>query len=187
MCWPDKQGRTDQWKITSIRQPHECASAEPKQNHPQCTTNYLSRRILGIVQLASDTSVPSIMERIFGMTGYRVSYSKAWRAKQVAVALLWGDWKESYAMVPRHLSAMAYYNPGLFWCTHYLDSPLLDNGVWKHILQRVFWCFPQASESFQHCRPVIMVDGTFLMGKYKGTLHSLASSVHAPLCCQHVA
>lgn len=38
------------------------------------------------------------------------------------------------------------------------------------MLQRVFWCFPQCSEAFQHCRPVILVDGTFLTGKYKGTL-----------------
>jgi hypothetical protein len=29
--------------------------------------------------------------------GYHVKYSKAWRAKQHAIALLWDDWKESYA------------------------------------------------------------------------------------------
>ena len=47
---------------------------------------------------------------------------------------------------------------------------LPHNGVYKHVLQRVFWCFPQCAESFQHCRPVILVDATFLTGKYKGTL-----------------
>ena len=165
-----KQGRTDQWKITNIHQPHSCLSAQAKQNHSQCTANYLARRVLGIVQLGSETSVASLMESIFAFSGYRVSYSKAWRAKQKAVALLWGDWKESYAMVPRHLCAMSYYNPGMFWCTHSPELTQLDNGVWKHILHRVFWCFPQCSESFQHCRPVVMVDGTFLTGKYKGTL-----------------
>ena len=30
--------------------------------------------------------------------------------------------------------------------------------------------FPQCAELFQHCRPVILVDATFLMGKYKGPL-----------------
>ena len=47
---------------------------------------------------------------------------------------------------------------------------LPHNGVYKHVLQRVFWCFSQCAESFQHCRPVILVDATFLTGKYKGTL-----------------
>ena len=30
--------------------------------------------------------------------------------------------------------------------------------------------FPSVPESFQHCRPVILVDATFLTGKYKGAL-----------------
>jgi len=47
---------------------------------------------------------------------------------------------------------------------------LPHNGVYKHVLQRVFWCFPQCAESFQYCRPVILVDATFLTGKYKGAL-----------------
>uniref|UniRef100_K3Z0Q7 Aminotransferase-like plant mobile domain-containing protein n=1 Tax=Setaria italica TaxID=4555 RepID=K3Z0Q7_SETIT len=108
---------------------------------------------VGIIRKDSETSVPSLVESIFAFSGYRVKYSKAWRVKEHAVALLWGDWKESYGMVPRVLTAIAYYNS-------------------EHILQRVFWCFPQCSEVFQHCRPVILVDGTFLTGKIpvKGTL-----------------
>jgi hypothetical protein len=47
---------------------------------------------------------------------------------------------------------------------------LPDNGVYKHVLQRVFWCFPQCAVAFQHCCPVILVDATFLTGKYTGTL-----------------
>uniref|UniRef100_K3Z039 SWIM-type domain-containing protein n=1 Tax=Setaria italica TaxID=4555 RepID=K3Z039_SETIT len=132
--------------------------------------NTLGGRILGIIRKDSEISVPSFVESIFAFSGYRIKYSKAWRAKQHAVALLWGDWKESYAMVPRVLTAMAYYNPEVKW---FIDSCRMmhrDNGVLKHMLQRVFWCFPQCSEAFQHYRPVILVDGTFLTGKYKGTL-----------------
>ena len=35
---------------------------------------------------------------------------------------------------------------------------------------RVFWAFDPSIEGFQHCRLVISIDGTFLYGKYKGTL-----------------
>uniref|UniRef100_K3XQZ9 SWIM-type domain-containing protein n=1 Tax=Setaria italica TaxID=4555 RepID=K3XQZ9_SETIT len=168
--WSRLISSTGQWRISIVVQPHTCRSSQPKREHVQCTAKYLGRRILGIIRKDSETSVPSLVESIFIFSGYRVKYSKAWRAKQHAVALLWGDWKESYGMVPRVLSAMTYYNPGVKWCIDSCGMMLPDNGVLKHILQRVFWCFPQCSEAFQHCRPVILVDGTFLTGKYKGTL-----------------
>ena len=38
------------------------------------------------------------------------------------------------------------------------------------IFERVFWDFSPSIEGFQHCRPVISIDGTFLYGKYRGTL-----------------
>uniref|UniRef100_K3YKW2 Uncharacterized protein n=1 Tax=Setaria italica TaxID=4555 RepID=K3YKW2_SETIT len=158
--WSRLISSTGQWRISNV----------PKREHVQCTAKYLGRCILGIIRKDNETSVPSLVESIFAFSGYRVKYSKAWRAKQHAVALLWGDWKESYGMVPRVLSAITYYNPGVKWCIDSCGMMHPDNGVLKHILQRVFWCFLECSEAFQHCRPVILVDGTFLTGKYKGTL-----------------
>ena len=40
----------------------------------------------------------------------------------------------------------------------------------RYVLQRVFWCYQQCVDSFQFCRPVILVDGTFLSSKYRGVL-----------------
>jgi hypothetical protein len=102
--------------------------------------------------------------------GYHVKYSKAWRAKQHAIALLWGDWKESYAKIPRVLRAMNHFNHGVKWFPYMTGLRVLDGCVLKSVLQRVFWCFPQCQVAFQHCRPVILVDGTFLIGKYRGAL-----------------
>uniref|UniRef100_K3Y1J3 MULE transposase domain-containing protein n=1 Tax=Setaria italica TaxID=4555 RepID=K3Y1J3_SETIT len=168
--WSRLISSTGHWRISNVVQLHTCRSSQPKREHVQCTTKYLGRRILGIIRKDSEISVPSLVESIFAFSGYRVKYSKAWRVKEHAVVLLWGDWKESYGMVPRVLSAITYYNPGIKWCIDSCGMRHPDNGVLKHILQRVFWCFPQSSEAFQHCCPVIPVDGTFLTGKYKGTL-----------------
>uniref|UniRef100_K3ZBZ3 SWIM-type domain-containing protein n=1 Tax=Setaria italica TaxID=4555 RepID=K3ZBZ3_SETIT len=140
--WSRLISSTGQWRISNV----------PKREHVQCTAKYLGWRILGIIRKDSETSVPSLVEFIFAFSGYR------------------GDWKESYGMVPRVLSAITYYNFGVKWCIDSCGMMHPDNGVLKHILQRGFWCFPQCSEAFQHCRPVILVDGTFLTGKYKGTL-----------------
>ena len=38
------------------------------------------------------------------------------------------------------------------------------------IFQRVFWSFNPSIEGFEHCHPVMSIDGTHLYGKYKGTL-----------------
>ena len=56
----------------------------------------------------------------------------------------------------------------------------------RHVLYRVFWSFAQMEHAFQFYRPVVLVDGTFLTGKYKGTL-MMAVAVDAedqivPMC-----
>uniref|UniRef100_K3YMG6 SWIM-type domain-containing protein n=1 Tax=Setaria italica TaxID=4555 RepID=K3YMG6_SETIT len=153
--WSQLISSTKQWRISNVVQPHTCRPSQPKRVHVQCTAKYLGRHILGIIRKDSETLIPSLVESIFAFSGYHVKYSKAWRVKQHTVALLWGDWKVSYGMVPRVLTAMVYYNPGL--------------NVLKHVLQRVFWCFPQCSKAFQHCHPMILVDGTFLTEKYKAS------------------
>jgi transposase-like protein len=35
---------------------------------------------------------------------------------------------------------------------------------------RAFWIFEQCVEAFKHCCDVLSIDGTFLMGKYDGTM-----------------
>jgi hypothetical protein len=95
--WSRVVKNTEKWRITRVVQPHTCSSVKPKQVHTQCMASYLNRRILGIVRADSNSSVHSLVESIFAFSGYRVKYSKAWRAKQHAIALLWGDWKHHMA------------------------------------------------------------------------------------------
>ena len=38
------------------------------------------------------------------------------------------------------------------------------------IFQRVFWSFKSSIEGFEHFRPVLSINGTYLYGKYKRTL-----------------
>jgi hypothetical protein len=63
---------------------------------------------------------------------------------------------------------MSYYNPRLKWFIDtggmYLQNPL------RHVLHHVFWSFAQMEHAFKYCRSVVLVDGTFLTKKYRGTL-----------------
>jgi hypothetical protein len=68
---------------------------------------------------------------------------------------------------------MEHFNPGMrsfiYTGELYLQNPL------RHILYRVFWYFDQCKHAFQYCRPIVLVDGTFLTGKYRGTLMMAAA------------
>jgi hypothetical protein len=74
--WAQRQ-RNDKWKICNVRQPHTYRSSKPKCVHDQNTAHYYGRRLVGTVRAHSDTSVSSMIETIFGFTGYKVNYSKA--------------------------------------------------------------------------------------------------------------
>ncbi|KAL5148361.1 hypothetical protein HKD37_13G035410 [Glycine soja] len=52
------------------------------------------------------------------------------------------------------------------------DDFVVGNTVSREHRQfhRVFWTFGQCKEAFKYCKPIIQVDGTFLYGKYHGTL-----------------
>ena len=72
-----------------------------------------------------------------------------------------------------HLMCNALLQPWLeMVCGHRRDvfwDPM------RHVLYRVFWSFTQTEHAFQFCRPVVLVDGTFLTGKYRGTLMMAAA------------
>jgi hypothetical protein len=126
---------------------------------------------VSIVWVDSDITVAALIEAIHYLTTYRIRYGKAWRAKEHALALLWGDWREAYTKVPRLLHAIAHFNLGtrcnIDTCGQWLPNKI---GRYYPMLKCVFWCFPQCVAGFTHCRSIISVDDTFLTGKYKGTL-----------------
>ncbi|CAK8574079.1 unnamed protein product [Lathyrus sativus] len=47
------------------------------------------------------------------------------------------------------------------------DGTQLDD-KWK--FHRLFWVFEPCIRGFSHCKPIVQIDGTWLYGKYKGTL-----------------
>jgi hypothetical protein len=65
------------------------------------------------------------------------------------------------------LNAMKAVNPGMHF--EYLPKEgETRNG--RQVFGRAFWAFDQSIEAFKHCRPVGSIDGTFLTGKFEGTM-----------------
>ena len=82
--------------------------------------------------------------------------------------MIYGDWEEGFEKLPALLNAMKAANPGMHY--EYIPKPNAWSQDGRQFFWRAFWCFPQSVEAFRHCRPVLSIDGTFLLGKYMGTL-----------------
>ena len=70
--------------------------------------------------------------------------------------------------LPALFNAIKAVNPGMHY--EYVPKPNEWTQDGMQIFFRAFWCFAQSIEAFRHCRPVFSIDGTFLLGKYQGTL-----------------
>uniref|UniRef100_A0A2N9HUL4 Zinc finger PMZ-type domain-containing protein n=1 Tax=Fagus sylvatica TaxID=28930 RepID=A0A2N9HUL4_FAGSY len=89
-----------------------------------------------------------------------------WNAKQKAIANIYGDWGESYQLLPKFMKALIDSNPStkVKWETYWSAD------VGSAIFESVFWAFGPSIQGFVHCRPVISIDATHLYGKYEGKL-----------------
>jgi hypothetical protein len=66
---------------------------------------------------------------------------------------------------------MVATNPGMYHVVEpFGHKTRIHNGATVRLFGHAFWAFEQCIRAFEHCRLVISVDGTFLMGQFKGTL-----------------
>ena len=158
-----KQKATGKFKITRIVGPHTCAQTDLQQKHRQLTSTLIASALYTTLKEQPNLKVRTIMDMARKIFKYDIKYGKAWRAKQRAWKMIYGDWEEGYEQLPAMFNAMKVANPGMHY--EYIPRP----NEWKdgrQIFFRAFWCFPQCIEAFRHCRPVLSIDGTFLLGKY---------------------
>ncbi|CAA7025289.1 unnamed protein product [Microthlaspi erraticum] len=94
--------------------------------------------------------------------GCDISYSLAWEAREYAINIVRGIPEKSYGKIPKYLHMLKEANPG----THTSYKTDLD-GSFRYL----FISFGQSVRGFYKAmRKVIVLDGTFLKNKYKGTL-----------------
>jgi hypothetical protein len=98
---------------------------------------------------------------------YMISYGKSYRAKKKVMEMRWGTYEASYNNLPALLNTIAVLNLGTYYDIK--TYPLVARPG-KLALHRSFLALGPCIEAFRHCRPVICIDGTFLIGKCKGTI-----------------
>ncbi|XP_024179315.1 uncharacterized protein LOC112185307 [Rosa chinensis] len=94
--------------------------------------------------------------------GVNMGYNKAWRAREATLEIARGSPEESFAILPTYCAMLERKNQGTI--TH------IETDEQNHFLY-FFMAIGASIRGFHDCmRPVIARDGTFLKGKYFGTM-----------------
>ncbi|CAH9098763.1 unnamed protein product [Cuscuta europaea] len=99
--------------------------------------------------------------------GISMSYNKAWKAQKKAMQLQFGSDLESYQLLPSMAYVLEKTNPGSMFN--------LVTGK-DDAFSTFFMSLKPWIEAWPYCRPVLILDGSFMKAYYKGTLLTA--------CCQ---
>ncbi|XP_021602262.1 uncharacterized protein LOC110607453 [Manihot esculenta] len=165
-----KEG-SEVWKIISYNGPHTCSNLMVEKDHTQLDNKFLCQFILPMIEEQPQIKIKALQAEVRDKIGYEPSYSKTWKAKQIAIRKIFCEWDESYGRLRKYMNAVCHFNPGSIFVIE--DDPYYINDRLDRIsrvFDRMFWAYRQSIQGFKHCRPVIFVDGTFLYGKYSGCI-----------------
>ncbi|WVY94019.1 hypothetical protein V8G54_033107 [Vigna mungo] len=170
-CQAILRTRDQVWEIRKIDGAHTCASQLITQDHNRLGSQIISHHIREMIESDPSTPIATIIASIKTSMGYTTSYRKAWLVKQHAIEHVYGNWEESFNKLPCPLQAMQTFLPGFVYKLK--TQPIIDGQEARQNQQyfkRLFWTFKPCVDGFPYCKPLVQVDGTFLYGRYKGTL-----------------
>ncbi|XP_070054984.1 uncharacterized protein [Nicotiana tomentosiformis] len=93
--------------------------------------------------------------------GLQMTYMQAWRSKEYAVQVLRGNSSESYKKLTSYFYMMVLTNP---------MSVVSLKKTEEDLFMYAFVALYLSIKGWQYCKPVVVVDETFLKSTYRGTL-----------------
>ncbi|RYQ90006.1 hypothetical protein Ahy_B09g096339 isoform B [Arachis hypogaea] len=159
------------WEVKRYNGPHTCLATSISSDHRSLDYHVIATFIMPMVRANTSVNIKVLLNARAAHFGFRPTYRRVWMAKQKAVAIIYGDWDESYNELPRWVLGVQLTMPGsvavLRTCPVRVGGQLDKSHAYFH---RLFWTFPPCIEAFRHCKPLVSIDGTHLYGKYGGTL-----------------
>ncbi|XP_070018257.1 uncharacterized protein [Nicotiana sylvestris] len=170
-CWYVRAFRIKDstlFKIVKIEKKHDCSVNTMKADQRHVTSKLISGYIIDNLQDPRFEVTPAfVMAEMQKLHGLDIGYHKAWRAIQLASALIRGTPEENYELLSSYLYMMRSKNPGT-----YTNIKIDDN---NRTVSFMFYAYGSSIAGWNHCRPVIAVDATFLKSKFRGVLMILVS------------
>ncbi|XP_060970083.1 uncharacterized protein LOC133037218 [Cannabis sativa] len=134
--------------------------ADKRQATTKLIGNYIKPRFTNIKTTQTPQDIRGEMKHKYGV---RMNYMKAWRSKEHAQEELRGKANESYRLLFGFLHMLQKTNPGTI-----VHMETEDDNSFKYL----FVALDASIKGWKKCKPIIVVDGTFLKSTYGGTLLS---------------
>jgi hypothetical protein len=154
------------WEIKSVVD-HTCLLEQLDASHRNLSSGFVASQMFAKIVENPAYEPKSIILAIEEKFMYQISYGKAYMSTKKVMEMRWGTYEASYDNLPRLLNTIAMLNPGSYYD---IKTYNLVSRPGKQVLQQAFLALGPAIVAFKQCRPVICIDGTFLTGKYKGTI-----------------
>ncbi|XP_024016291.1 uncharacterized protein LOC112089768 [Eutrema salsugineum] len=157
---------TGNFQIKKAKLKHTCPIEDRRKYHKQATTQVIGELIQTRFVVGEKGPSPIEIQRIMLQEfQVNISYWKAWRCRELALEKAFGSVSGSFALLPSYLENLQNSNPGTVCKTEF--------GVDKNGCQRFKYLFISFSASIAglpYLRPVVIIDGTHLVGRYGGCL-----------------
>ncbi|RYR72626.1 hypothetical protein Ahy_A02g006846 isoform A [Arachis hypogaea] len=96
-----QRGRKGIWEVKRYNGPHTCLATSISSDHRSLDYHVISAFIMPMVRADASVSIKVLLNATAAHFGFRPTYRRVWMAKQKAIALIYGDWDESYNELPR--------------------------------------------------------------------------------------
>ncbi|XP_057760980.1 uncharacterized protein LOC130981396 [Arachis stenosperma] len=93
--------RKEVWEVKRYNGPHTCLATSISNDHRKLDYHVISAFIMPMIRADASVSIKVLLNATATHFGFRPTYRRVWLAKQKAVALIYGDWDESYNELPR--------------------------------------------------------------------------------------
>ncbi|XP_057734774.1 uncharacterized protein LOC130950275 [Arachis stenosperma] len=100
------------WEVKRYNGLHTCLATSISSDHKSLDYHVISAFIMPMVRVDASVSIKVLLNATATHFGFRPTYRRVWLTKQKAVALIYGDWDESYNELPRWVLGVQLTMPG---------------------------------------------------------------------------
>ncbi|XP_070011592.1 protein FAR1-RELATED SEQUENCE 4-like [Nicotiana sylvestris] len=166
MCtWNFVSSRLNKTKIFKVRKfnnVHNYGVEERMYTQRHATSDFIGYLIQDKYVDPKTVYTPADIRRdIKKIHGFDVNYMKAWRSKEKALEMVRGNPSKSYTELPNYLYMLMHTNPG---SVYRLEKT--DDGSFLYLFVAIYALI----KGWEYCKPIVVVDGSFLKSTYRGTI-----------------
>ncbi|XP_075077962.1 uncharacterized protein LOC142164251 [Nicotiana tabacum] len=150
------------FKVRSFNRQHTCTLMDNTFIHRKRTAVVVGSMIIPKYCDPRTVYTPTdIQTDMLSQHGVNLSYMQAWRAKEKTLQFLRGHPADSYSKLPKYFYILEKMYPG---------SVVKLKKTADECFLYAFVALCTSIRGWEYCRPVVVVDGTFLKSTYRGIM-----------------